>query len=448
MVSILPSERNPLDVILGQVGQGLSQTLPPAIAGAQERQRGMGAIDQLQAALKDANGDVSKILPALAKAYTLNPNLERSGLGQLYTQMAQKGTASEPVLDVLGQKGGLAANAAQQGAQPTQQAQQPPQQPQQQVSPENKGQGLFLSNFIPQNMGELITPEQKTNMLSDVAKKGGDVAFTRQLIEDYNQGKIGMNELANANVEKEAANVQRMLGFEDQIKKKMDDFLPKDTSESEKNIYYQMIRPALEGNKTFTDAWQEVEEDINNFKDLKDTYINRIPEAGDIGFTPEGEKQLRNSAKPILDKYPLAYNVLEQAYIQKGHSPITPAKILKPLPSNVQNTINKAEDFKDLIYPSNIGSSEFSERLMERNLEIADREQQNQIPKITDELRKNWNEDVSLYNMYADLRKKGWSLININRLFDDMADKFGTRQQKERAALNQNMKIPLRYLKD
>lgn len=46
MVSILPSERSPLDLILKQVGQSLSQTLPGAIEGYQNRGRLQQAANQ------------------------------------------------------------------------------------------------------------------------------------------------------------------------------------------------------------------------------------------------------------------------------------------------------------------------------------------------------------------------------------------------------------------
>lgn len=451
MTTILPAERSSFDTIMSQLGQGLSQTLPQAAQQRSQRETGLSAIDQLQSALQNAGGDINKILPAYARAISLNPNLERAGLGQMALEAARKSSASQPVLEAIGGgqenmsnpqakgMGGLASNAAQQAT-----------QPQQQPSQGQPGQGLFLSNFIPLDLGKQINPEQKTKMLSDVASRGGDVEFTRKLIDDYNKGKINQNDLANANVDKQAANVQRMLGFEDQIRNKISEYVPENTSESEKNIYQNMIRPELESgkHKTFADAWQKVAADIDNFRKTKEAYVNRIPEPQITGVSPAGEEQLRKSAKPIMDVDPLAYNMLESAYISKGHSPVTPAKILKPLPQNVRGILSKAEDVRDLVYGPNLGSGDFTDRLMERNIEIANREQIQQIPKLSNELRKVWNEDLSLINIYTDLRKKGWSLPNINSLLDDVSDKFGKRQQAERAMLNQNIPIPTRYLSE
>ncbi len=454
MTTILPAERSSFDVIMNQLGQGLSQTLPQAAMQRSQRETGLSAIDQLQSALQSAGGDINKILPAYARAISLNPNLERAGLGQMALEAARKSSASQPVLEAIGggqgnqqqspinNMGGMASNAAQQASQPQQQLNQP-------SSPTNS-QGLFLSNFIPLDLGKQINPEQRTKMLSDVASRGGDVEFTRKLIDDYNKGEIGQNDLANANVDKQAANVQRMLGFEDQIRNKISEYVPADTSEAEKNIYQNMIRPELESgkHKTFADAWQKIAADIDNFRKTKEAYVNRIPEPQISGVSPDGERQLRESAKPIMKIDPLAYNMLESAYVSKGHSPVTPAKILKPLPQNVKGILSKAEDVRDLVYGPSLGSGDFTERLMERNIETANREQVQQIPKLSNELRKTWNEDLSLINIYTDLRKKGWSLPNINGLLDDVSDMFGKRQQAERAMLNQNIPIPTRYLSE
>jgi hypothetical protein len=109
MVSIIPAERTPWDIIGQQIGSNLSQTLPGAVEGHMQRQRGLGAIDELQKSLAGANGDISKILPALARAYTLNPPLERSGLGKFYTDLASTGQLG----NALGEASGNGAQAPQ-----------------------------------------------------------------------------------------------------------------------------------------------------------------------------------------------------------------------------------------------------------------------------------------------------------------------------------------------
>lgn len=88
MVSILPGGSN-WDVIGRALGENVGRVLPQAVQQGYQREQGLNAIDQLQQQLQNAGGDMSKMLPALAKAYTLNPGLERSGLGQFALQQAK-----------------------------------------------------------------------------------------------------------------------------------------------------------------------------------------------------------------------------------------------------------------------------------------------------------------------------------------------------------------------
>lgn len=462
MVSILPAERSSADVIGNQIGENLNRNLPGVTERAQNRQMGLSAIDQLQADLNNAGGDINKILPAIAKAYTLNPNLERSGIAEHALSRAKAGVNTSSVNKLIDEiRGGTGkennqplpeflqgigrgGNSNQPQANSNQEIE--TQKPPLSKSPNQPNQGIFLSQSLPQNISELITPEQKARTLEDVANRGGDVNATRQAIDDYNQGKISFNDLANSNVEKQAANTQRMLGFEDQIKKKIDNYLPAETPEAEKNIYYNKVRDALENSESFSEAWQKVSADIDNFRKLNEAYVKNIPEANIQGINTESEKSLRNSAKPIMEQDPLAYNVLEQAYMSKGHSPIVPAKILKPLPPQIKSILSKAGDYKDLIYPGSSWFHEVSDAEMQRNIDTSLARQDKDIAKLVPKLRDDWNENLSLLNMYADLRAKGWNLNKITTLFDDVSDKFSPRQKAERVMINQELRVPPRYL--
>ena len=107
MTTILPSARSPWHVIDQAIGQQISQNLPGAVQQGFQRQTGLNAIDQLQQDLAQSGGDINKMLPALARAYTLNPNLERSGIGQTFLQQAKVGRA----FPETGQGGGQQGNA-------------------------------------------------------------------------------------------------------------------------------------------------------------------------------------------------------------------------------------------------------------------------------------------------------------------------------------------------
>lgn len=94
MTTILPSARTPFEAIMEQVGSGLSQTLPAAMQRRGERQQGLTAIDQLQSDLASSGGDLTKMIPAIARAYTLNPSLERSGIAEKLIPLAQRKTGA------------------------------------------------------------------------------------------------------------------------------------------------------------------------------------------------------------------------------------------------------------------------------------------------------------------------------------------------------------------
>lgn len=158
MVSILPSERTPFDVIGKDVGRALQGVMPGAVQQGFQRGQGLSAIDQLQEALGSAGGDINKILPALAKAYTLNPNLERSGLGQQYLQQARLGQA----FGGQGGQGGAQQSPSMPGQQP--QGGQPipsmggQQQPQQQPSAEQERTGP-QPEFAKPSPFNIMTPQ-------------------------------------------------------------------------------------------------------------------------------------------------------------------------------------------------------------------------------------------------------------------------------------------------
>lgn len=156
MVSILPSERTPFDVIGKDVGRALQGVLPGAVQQGFQRGQGLSAIDQLQEALGSAGGDINKILPALAKAYTMNPNLERSGLGQQYLQQARVGNA-------FGQPTGQ----GQPMAQPSMGGAAAPNQPQGQVQSQEP-------TFATPSPFNIMTPQDMEEEAKRYAMKLGD----------------------------------------------------------------------------------------------------------------------------------------------------------------------------------------------------------------------------------------------------------------------------------
>lgn len=90
MVSIIPgTARTAADLTGQQTANAIQQNVQPQLNQMYQRQRGYAAIDRLQQDLASANGDMSKILPAIARAYTDNPSLERSGIAEQALKTAQ-----------------------------------------------------------------------------------------------------------------------------------------------------------------------------------------------------------------------------------------------------------------------------------------------------------------------------------------------------------------------
>lgn len=341
---------------------------------------------------------------------------------------------------------GLPEQQQQQLDEPPQPQPPPPPPP----SPTTRGQTVNLGEYVPLNVGDLINPEQQSEILTSVNRAGGDVNFTRQQIKDYNEGKLSFNELLNSNVDKQTAQIQKQLGMENNVKSFIDNQVGENVPEADKNIYYNMMKAKLPLFKDMTSAWQSVSKDIANFDKNKKTFIKNIPEGDFYGVSDSAEKQLSSAGKNLLQVDPVAYNILEEAYTQKGHSIVTPARIHNPLPPKVSNITKEAGDYRDLIYPKPGFFSSFSDKDMLANIEEAQTSQEKEIPKLSGQLKNSWNDTVSLINIYTDLKRKGWFPEQISGLFDSLENsgiEFSPQQQKERSQLIETPTIPVRYLK-
>ena len=187
MVSIIPAERTPFDVIMGQVGQGLTNTIPQAMEGYQQRKRGLGAIDQLEKDMAAAGGDITKILPALARAYTLNPPLERSGLGKMYSDLAASGQLGTAL---SGEGGGGAGGgiATTQTPKPDQNIIQPIAQETQQTQPPALGAKTAenIDAIANQYLGEV-----RPDLVNPATQYGNIATFDAEVKQDLTPEEEG-----------------------------------------------------------------------------------------------------------------------------------------------------------------------------------------------------------------------------------------------------------------
>lgn len=452
MVTIIPPRTNVGTQIGQSLGQGLAQSMSQAAQQQYQRGQLQQALNQARSAASQPGAKPVDVLLSLMQAGAGIPGSERY-IGQIAPLLLQQAQANvTPTLqDIKGSQLG-SSGAAPSPGQPIGQV-----PVQQQVQGQEggilpQGKGIQLGNYLPYNLGDQISPEQAGSILDQVRRIGGDVDFARQQIRDYNAGKIGQTDLANANVDKEAAQLQRQLAMEKNVKSFLDEQLPNDTPEPKKNLYYNLMTRELPHSKDFTTAYQKVVKDIQNFDKLEKNWIGSIPEADFLGLSNTKKNQLRSTAQPLLKTDPLAYNILEEAMKQKGHSIVEVAKTLKPETPDLRNILSKTEDFRELIYPGAKGIKPtfkgygMSDKDMLKNIDIAQKQQSASANKIADQLSSIWSDDISLINIYTELSKKGWFPEQIREIFDQISENFNSQQQVEFSQLNQHPQIPARYI--
>lgn len=447
-MQILPQKTN-LGSRLGQAfGQNLNQ------ASSQTAQQGYqrGQLQQALGKLKDIpeNATPMQAIGALIEATAGIPGAERY-VGQLAPLILERSRANQapPPEDII--PGGISAQGqAPNFQQPQQQmkggqigAQGNAPQPQNFANPVlEKGTNIQLAQFLPYNLGEQVSPENRMKILDDVKRGGGDVDFTRQQIDDYNAGKISQTDLANANVDKETAQQQKQFAQEAQIAQYLGPKLPEKLDEGTKVLYQHLMAKNLSKSKGMDEAFLNTQRDIQNFDKMRSEWIKNIPDGNMMGMTESQTKQQGSSAKPMLDLDPVAYNILESAMVQKGNSIVDASHTLKPVTPSLHNTLNKAEDYRAYIYPK----YDLSDKMMQKNIDEAQERQSKEVPKLAKDFEKIWDKGISLINIYTDLSRKGWFPAQINELFVELAPNFDSQQKVEHTQLNKHPRIPVRYL--
>lgn len=382
MVSILPAERSNWDVIGKSIGQNLSNTLPGAVQQGYQRQQGINAIDQLQQQLGQSGGDINKILPALAKAYTMNPSLERSGLGQTYLQQARTANA-------LG--------GGQGQGQPQSQAQGVPQQQEQPKQPSIGQPQAQPSNFATPSPFNIMTAPEIDAESDRYAQALGDpnAKQTRQA-QLQNQNKIA----------------------EDQ-REGLEDFAIKSGIQPSELPRFMIVgskfdtRNPSEWAQNTKRAYNEVK---SNDKKLEKAFI---PGVGNALLGQNRKEALKNLEKPVQD---LVKNGLEQEtrnYLTDQYlSPTEIAEIIHPITSDKEKAIKSlpkgifpaqkkktwGEDVLGIFTPTekNVNKNPFIS--YEEALEKAPKELATMQKNLADFFLKNVDKETSLLA----LRNKLW----------------------------------------
>lgn len=422
MVSILPAQRSSFDVIGDLIGQNLSQNLPRAIEQGQQRQRAYDAIDQLQKGLQTAGNDPSKILPLLARTYTDNPVLERSGLGQTYLNRA------------------LTANAfGNQGATTSPQTQSPVNrtspQPSTNAPQPTETQPSPVENII----GKVDRPEEAAtpspfNLFTseDIDKKSEDFAIATNNPANYS---VRQSQLQNLN---EQANRDRS-NLEDMASKSG---IPSDELARFMNVgsRFDTRNPSQWLEKTK----QKYKEVKSNFDQLERAFIPDIG-SGLLGRNREGylkrlEEPVRNLVKSGLEddvREYLANQYLSPTEISELVRPMNndQRKALETFPKGEFRTKPLPQSDFDIFGLPAIPRNNYEE------MQVTDPDKiQGMNEKLADFFLDNVNKETSLLPLRHDLvmeKDYDWRQIpDALRIAQEKGLKLTPRQQTELVEIN------------
>lgn len=377
MVSILPPKRSVFNAI-GDAMSEFGRNAPQLLEERYQTQRGLGAIDQLQKDLEASGGNMSKVLPAVAKAVSLNPNLQKSGYVEHALNMAKNINAQK---------------IPRPGEQETFQAplkqnlpgfiQQPGQenQPQQNPffptnQPGGEGPGHLAQAATTGKVLPLLTPPEKIpvikKLVDDSIKAG--VPMTYQQARDevnametdkkahnaeveaenkriaLSQGQYGNKaveqlktvfpdatpemqaifkkkgeEYAGSEKGKSEADIDRYLAIEAKNFKNMYTNIQKDLSAP--RIQNQLQRSALQSNKDFEQSAADLRVKLKPLLSLG-LYDTSRKLLTDLGYYPEEREQIIN---PMSEKESVLLNrVPEAKRIMTEENQFVPRKTIMP----------------------------------------------------------------------------------------------------------------------
>ncbi len=348
MVSILPGPRTAWGAIGAQLGQNLNQVMPGVIQQRQQRERGYQAIDRLQQELASANGDMSKILPAIARAYTDNPNLQRSGIAEHAIKIGMAKTSE---------------NAAVAGDQPQTQPQPRNREPEQSTyQPQqltgflgNQGQQNFPTNIGPQGGPGQAPQAATTGQKQPLLDRQGKIDAARILQKQNNAagipttlkealGEVNESEadkkLYNAEVDKELAQrISAQETYGDKAVEYLKGQFPEATDEM-KTIFQKKGEEASKRGDSQADINRYLAKEAEKFKNaignvnvdldaprLQNSFKRALE--GTYKNLEKAGNDARQSLKPILDLG--LYDTARKMLAKKGYGPEESESIIHPL---------------------------------------------------------------------------------------------------------------------
>lgn len=371
MVSILPSARSSWDVIGDMLGQNLSQNLPRAIEQGQQRARGLEAIDQLQSQLQNAGGDINQILPALAKAYTLNPALERSGLGQQFLALSQRaqGTKEFPA-------GGMPMQPSQGG---------------------EKQIPVSVSDLVPARESMVQNPQgipdfqlpYGPEQIAAIRQQSRQRGYLPEMEERFVNDALEYNKIAENRRNAELSNYQQQQRQrEDTIKNQalFENYMTEHDPEFAKNP--DELALALKASEkyqnmpSFAERNEKVKEELRPYQAAKNA-LKKTLNRPLFGYTEDQLKLARPRAQMMVD---MGQKPQLQAMIAHGgQGEVEEALLLNPLSEDVDKRLKGMTRFINPLEKVKVtpGSPEYDKQLA-KGAEIRLKQRENAINQVSD----------------------------------------------------------------
>lgn len=432
-MQVIPSARSSWDVIGEAIGHNLSQNLPGAVQQGYQRQTGLNAIDQLQNDLANSNGDVTKMLPAIARAYTLNPSLERSGIAEKLIPLAQRKSAMEN----MGQGKGSAIRNDQQERIPSATELVPPRPTQRSQTGDPQGVNEFQLPYGPEEIMQARQIARQNGYLPEIEER---------IVNDMHEfNKVAQNrrdiELQNY----QQAQQQRRDTLENQklFETYLNEHSPEFATNPDELELALKAAEKYQNEPSFAARNAKVKEELRPYQAAKNA-LDKALKRPLTGNTPEQKKMLQDRAQYIVEQGQKPQ--LQLMIAKNGHGENEEAFLLNPLPEEFESNLNKFNKFvKPLDFVKNIDpdSQEFVQQLARGTERL-----ENQKQYMTDFLSENITSGTykkpgtNLLLTRKDLMQKGLDYQQAEKVISDAIKKGNIKLDPQQQIDYQKLAYP------
>lgn len=441
MVSILPSERTPWDVISKAIGQNLQQNLPSAFQKGYERQLGLNAIDQMEKdiAAQQNTGkpvDPMKLLTSIIRAGAQNENIERA-LGPLY----------QTALTQSQRKTGAEEFPAGQGRVPTKKE-------------SDTGQEVPVSveDIVPKRPSFVQDPTGVSNFqlpygpdeIANIRQQARQRGYTPEAEERYVADALEYNKIAQMKRDADISNYQqqqqqRKDTLENQAL--FEEYLTKHSPEFAENPDELEIAlkesQKYQNEPSFSERNAQVKKALRPYQQAKSA-LNKALQRPLFGQTKEQRDLARPRAKMMIE---MGQKPQLQLMIAKnGHGEVEEADLLNPLPEEFEKKLN---GFRKFINPaeSTTQAEPFTKEYEEEKA-LNQKRYENQKFYMTDFLSREIvpgtyeQPGTNLLLTRAHLMQKGLNYLDAGKIIDDAIEKGKIKLDPQQKIDYQKLAMP------